>query len=346
MAFTLKVYVTGLCIFTPVRDEHNEIEEVKILFANARDENRINAVTGDTLIKPHRPLVQYEVRNRVSDSPNYPLFQDSQGLLNGMWFFDDCDLEILGSDDPLVMKTARLDNPVNDGKKFPTVADREDFYWVAPMRDANGNLTQAKPGLIANSVKDPDGDLAARMIVKGGNLKPAAFSANPLTREFLTFDLGVQQAMATMVLIEMEVTGPSVTLRAKSNGSNNSDKFSTLELKPYPQQTKADENGLLEIFILNREVDEVHGQIPPIGALHEGPIRHAQEFLFLEKMLTSSPKRNVDNPIMERPEDVDVEFQKFDGCKNAAMNRIYFPGQGGEGGTMGGVCHPATASGK
>lgn len=372
--FKLRVFMTGLCVFS-LPKRHGA--PVQVLLANAGDDDRIRQVTGKNLIRPHKPVIQFEVANRVSDVPSYPLFQDPEGKLNGLWMLDHEDVNVIldmpgGPDvrnygpDPAEQKYVRGELPPDEplpqrfeppvvtremllkNPQMPGPSDDEDFFWVSPAR------AKAEPGQIGDvlatkaqflkpelSMEDVGDDLAARFTIQGGKIEPAGFSFDSATREMFIYNIGgIEQAVASVVEWSIDVPGDYVTFKA--SGFSNHDHprdHRFLTLRPAPGESD------VEVWLLNREIDEVIGQNPPVESEFEGPLRQKHEYLFLSQLL-EEPQQSA-SPVRGRRPRLARQDEHFKQAKirNRTMRRIYFPGEDGEGDHVGGPCSPLSSTG-
>lgn len=365
--FKLRVFMTGLCVFVLPKKAN---QPVQVLLANAGTDERIKEVTGQNVIRPHKPVLQYEVANRVSDVPNYPLFQDPTGKLNGLWHLDLEDLEVVldtsqklmvrnlgpaASEEKYKLSTPGRNVPVRNGEPrepvpfIPNNVDNGDFFWISPARNRStnegvpGRVIPAKdlylqPKLKASEVGD---NLAARFIIHAGKIEPAGFSFDSATKELFIYNLGgVEQAVASVVEWSLEVPNNSVTFKTTTfDGHSATRRHRYLTLAPEPGESD------VEVWLLNREIDEVIGQNPPVESEFEGPLRQRHEYLFLSQLL-QEPEQSA-TPVrgkLPRLASSDQQFKQAR-IRNRTMRRIYFPGEDGEGDHVGGPCSPLSTTG-
>jgi len=377
--FKLRVFMTGLCVFVLPKEKG---QPVRVLMANAGTDERIKDVTGDNKIRPHKPVLQFEVANRVSDVPNYPLFQDPQGKLNGLWFLEHEELEVMGETlaGPLLKMmgpqstnkgTRNLtpgsemndQEPLHEGSvpnihslketpQLPGPDDDDDFFWVLPARPEYDNPTSQETLLPAGvkflveklAIDQVGDDLAARFTLRGGKIEPAGFSFDSATRELFIYDIGgIEQAVASVVEWSIDIPGDSVTFRTtcfEGHAAKRKHRYLTLR----PESGEED----VEVWLLNREIDEVIGQNPPVESEFEGPLRQRHEHMILCRLLqgtqelqqNTAPVRGK-HPRLAR----DDEHFKQAHIRNQTMRRIYFPGEDGEGDHVGGPCSPVASTG-
>lgn len=346
MAFRLRIFFSGLCVFVPI-EKDGKIVEVQVLFPNADGEERIKAVTGTNFLKPHKTFLQFRYENRISQIPSYPFFFDAENRLNGLWELKGENLEILapGSRNPLNIRVEMLKRVIaaNHGPEMPSVYGRgsRDFYWVSPLRDDQGNLAEIRQDLLADPLDVPDTikDLRARMVIRNGKLSPTAFSADGGKKEFFIYKVGNQfQTIATVVELRLDIEGDRAMFQARKfqSAQTNDPPFTRrLMLGPEPGEEE------IEVWVLNREYDEVTRQQPIPESQHN--LRQKQEFLFYKTLLEGSVPCNAPSLAINRAKKGDADFFNIN-VRNTAMRRLYFPTFDGEGGNVGGPCSPVTSN--
>ncbi len=354
--YTLKVFITGLCTFVPTRREPPR--EMCVLFANAKDEQRIQHVfqkyrkhDGNAL-QPHCPVVQFPLRNRVTNVPSHPLFEDSEAVINGLWSFDQADLEILvpkdkeeedNQEDPNTLDYKADLGPSGNPTTPCSNPGPDNFYFLAPARGDQG-IRKVRNGLLS---EDPNllrqGEhLAARMWIREGKrLRPVSFSQDGDSREYFIYEVGgVSQALATVVELCFEIPKcKQVRLRARhwdslgNNGSHNRDRYLILEHAPC-------DDGVVEIWVLNRESEEIYNQNPLFDVDGNGRNKVEAEYLFYEELLEPNGKP-LTAPVLSKRDRIKLTSEVE--VKSKAMERIYFSAEDGENGKPGGTCSPNVA---
>ncbi len=365
MAFRLRVFFSGLCMFVPV-EENGKIVEVLVLFPNLKSDDRIREVTGSNFLKPHKTVLQFRSKNRVSQIPNYPYFFDAESQLNGLWELNGENLHIKAPDsknqlDICVDKLMPEEKPPVEGEgmnngteeeekknetvEIPNWATRKDFFWVSPLRDEAGDLAGARPDFLLDPLDVPETikDLRARMVIRGGKLFPAAFSGNGGQQKLLIYRVGNQlQAIATVVELRMRIASEQVMFQArrfKSAQTNDPPFVRKLVLAPEIEEGTGKEKDV-EVWILNREEDEIIKQQPIPPNQHD--LRHIQEFKFYKRLLENGVRCKASKSDRRRQEKCDPRFFQPD-IQDETMGRLYFPTLSGEGGNVGGPCTPVTA---
>jgi len=305
--FTLRIYVTGLVVLVP-REKFKK-KKLFILCANASSPERIWSITGSDRLEPHRTVILYRVANRKSQFPNYPLFQDSGGHLNGLWVLDREDVRIQKDGQDGIEICDQLDAKIQESRYNNTLPDilplmpkdnnRNDISWLSPMRDACGNKLLARDNFTGPRCYDPHDDLSARMIVSCGELKTSGFNFSPETGTFMINQIAdVEQATAHLARIDIPIKENKVTLY-KENFMTKLPlrplyEVDHLTLRPEKKErTDEGEERIVEIMLLNMELSEILGQRMPIGRRRHLAIRYAMEQAFLARLLSHPEKYNT-----------------------------------------------------
>ena len=319
MPFTLRVYFAGLNMLVPKykkpvkkqRNEKQECEELIVLLPNITTPQRINQVLGRNALKVHQPAILYLVPNRVYDDPRYPLLHDDEQYLNGLWLIDREDLQMvddannpLGDGVDITNKCGDIKQPSNPGDadkrpKCPTENDWHDIHWMSPLRDDKGELHRPRTSLVDREIVDPAQDVAGRFFFRSGRLKNAGFSHTP-EHTCMLYSLGnLQQAVSTMVYMEIPIEGDRVYLtKQKFNYETPSENaWSPLVLQPFDFDYPSRENRqalaaqdeetdkIVEICLINVELDELIRFLPSSGDEDEIMKRIALEQAFLVRLL-------------------------------------------------------------
>jgi len=319
MAFDLRIFYSGLCVFAPQR-ENGSIKEIHVHLADSENGPEAEGV------ERHHPVVQYTLRNRWSDEPRYPLFTARDGGLRGLWELDEEDVDLVAVDGELE-EALRVDDTEPDSPTSVTEDNCESIRWIIPLHDRDGKVGRVLPDLAVplDESRKHQRRVVARFLARNGRVFPASFSLHESGERVQLWDFGVPgqppRAAATLVEQRLRVNAPMVRLRARKFGEERA-RFRYLTLKPSHGE------DTVEIWIMNRELREITHQTAPPAMVAEFSRDRAREIRLCYRLLQAPP---VDRGL-PRPADTGSEVKPcfFKECADPAMRPIYFPYRDGE----------------
>jgi len=339
LSFKLRIYIGGLTTLVPQPIN----KRLVTLCPNVSSEERIRNVLGSQKLKIHKPVILFRVVDRFSDMPNFPLFKDAYGYLNGAWVLDREDVRItagIGGKNGFEYtdEISRADI-TNRRPTFPEENNQDDIYWFTAIRGRNGQLKKARRELTADRCHDPNRDLSARLILDQGRLSTAGFSFSKETGEYYVFrGHSYAQSSASLAKIDLEVSGDMVVLQKqpfafeypqKKNGNTD-----ILELRP-------GQDELVEICFLNSEYDEIIEQRPTIDNPDHFVRRGRYELPFTARL--AEEPWDIDQPETHGPSRSGKYERRDADCANHLPWKLWLtPSPGHETPPSSGSCHPST----
>ena len=328
MAFDLNIYFTGLCVFVP-KGDRSQVDVLLIDTKNSGTDDKRNSGKKDAKQKEHVAVVQYNIRNRKSDLPNYPLFQDSEGEIKGLWLLDQ---ERLSFENDDKFFPGKLDIDLDEVTGYPeTKVDARSFNWIAPLCDKNGKIYKIDMKKLNNGIEGSGLNLLARMSLRSGSLRPACFSVDPVTNKFFIWEfMDRLQAVASVVLLKLRVDSDEVCLVAEKFKKQKPGIKRYLSLGPDPERQMDGISDPVEIWIMNREFDAICNQSAP-GEKEFGLGNEESEFEHFRDALKGNVGEGVGgkNPVPKHTRGCAGNLN-LDGCLDVAMRKIYFPLCSGE----------------
>jgi len=319
MAFDLRIFYSGLCVFAPQRENGN-VKEIHVHLADT--ENGPEAAG----VERHHPVVQYTLRNRWSDEPRYPLFTARDGGLRGLWELEDEDVDLVAVGGELE-SALKVDDTEPDSPASVTDENCESIRWIIPLHDRDGKVGRVLPDLAVplDESKKHQRRVVARFLARNGRVFPASFSLHEGGQRLQLWDFDVPdqppRAVATLVEQRIRVDAPMVRLRARKFGEERP-RFRYLTLRP------AHGEDCVEIWIMNRELKEITHQTVPPAMVAELSRDRASEIRLCYRLLQAPPVgRALPRPVHTGGE---VKPGFFKECADAAMRPIYFPYHDGE----------------
>ncbi len=228
MSFILRLFFSGLMAFVPSQDG----KEVTVLLLNV-DHNY--QISDGTTLAHHTPLLIARAGNCSGDCPKRDadiaqfMYADKSASAagdsleaavagGGAWQLSGSDLSVRkgSSSDPDLPALAVRDN-VRNGIIPTTSAEREDFSWVADLRQIapsgyalNANLLASPPpGLIAARFHLRSGKVFTYSVARiGSNVTPLHFQRLDGTGSVSPYS----QAVATWVGAEVAISGENVQI--------------------------------------------------------------------------------------------------------------------------------------
>ncbi|MEA2465477.1 MAG: hypothetical protein QOJ98_3224 [Acidobacteriota bacterium] len=292
--FILKIFFNGLIAFMPNTDG----TEITVLLVNTPHEYSMS--DGSTLAD-HRPLLlaraasctgtcmtdeqeiaQFMFANKTPQQAATAL--NSALLGGGAWQLSSSELAVIGPVEPLAIRTGVRGMENGTLKLVPsTAAEREDFSWVADLRDVSPGTGGFKTALTSEEAP-PGCVVAARLKLRSGKVFTYSLvkidgKARPVHFRKPSGDgpeAPYSQALANWVAAEIHVPGDSVEI--VDTNFNDSSKTRTMKLHP--------QEGVVEIAILN---------LPPFEApspTAEAPSpQPGQHFQIYYDLVRKSPAR-------------------------------------------------------
>lgn len=319
MAFDLRIFYSGLCVFAPQR-ENGSIKEIHVHLADTEHGPEAEGV------ERHHPVVQYALKNRWSDEPRYPLFTARDGGLRGLWELDEEDVDLVAVDGELEAALT-VDDREPDSLTDVTEDNCESIRWVIPLHDRDGKVGRVLPDLAVplDETRKDQRRVVARFLARQGRLFPASFSLHESGERVQLWDFDVPgqapRAVATLVEQRLRVNAPMVRLRARKFGEERA-RFRYLTLRPSRGE------DTVEIWIMNRELKEITHQTAPPAMVEEFSRDRAREIRLCYRLLQAPPVgRGLPRPVHTGSE---VKPCFFKECADPAMKPIYFPYRDGE----------------
>jgi hypothetical protein len=247
MAYTLKVIFRGLMMWVPAHPLRQRQPWFGAFLVEASPEAIDDQTKGDTTLRPHFPLVRFNLGDLQPGLPN------PGG--KGCWPLQHEDVVIVPASSPgrkLQVKYGRNYDP------RPRKKQRDHFHWVPSLADLTGD-GDVFPDCLEPQPDPSDPRVTARVHLREGVLGTdiPLFNKEDILVEFVP-PIGtcrVSQVIATRVVLEMKGLGGDLTLRARSFR----DGMERTLVLPDPGAGKT-----LEIEVLNLCPDELQGLSPGI----------------------------------------------------------------------------------
>ncbi|MEA2489387.1 MAG: hypothetical protein QOH21_1179 [Acidobacteriota bacterium] len=277
-SFILRILFSGLMAFVPSEDG----KEVTVLLLNVGHEYH---TSDGASLAHHKPLIITRAGGCTGDCTNNDIdiaqyiyadksasaavdaLQDATG--NGAaWLLSGSELSLRkgstnAADLPelTIQQNVRTSSGGNLSLIPSTAAEREDFSWIADLKQVCGSgctldasvLADPPPGLIAARFRLKSGKLFTYSVVRNGNsVQPVHFQRLDGTGTPATY----QQAVASWVAADIEIDGEDIELvEEKFDGSTGR----SMKLTPFS-------NGKMEMAVLN-----LPPFVPPTATTNAAP---------------------------------------------------------------------------
>jgi hypothetical protein len=299
MSFVLRIFFSGLIAFAPSPDG----KELNVLLLNA--EHEYHASDG-TSLEPHKPMLLARAGSCAGQCPTEDsviaqfLFPDKppeQGreslavavLGGGAWQLSGSELSLRkASGDanlqpPLVLQGNVRKTEDGHLQAIPTTPqEREDFSWVADIRQINPAAGGLNPDVL--SVQPPSALIAARLRLRSGRVftyslvqidgkvKPIHFL--PLGGEGT--EASYTQALANWVAADIQVQGDTIEMVEENFGGGTR---RSMTLSP--------RNGLVEMAVLNLP------SLQPPSSASEGTPQPGKHFELYFDLAKTPPLKQI-----------------------------------------------------
>lgn len=293
-SFVLRILFSGLMAFVPNEDG----TEVTVLLLNV--DNHAYHTSDGAALPPHKPLILARSGDCTGTCPKREsaianfMFSDSSSTAaadaleaaldgGGGWVLAGSDINIRkGSTSDPDLPALSIRSGVRTDIVPTTSTEREDFSWVANLQQlCSGGcsldpdvLGSAPPGLIAARIHLTSGNVFTYTVARiGGDVTPVHFKRLDGTGSASSYT----QAVASMVGVDIEVSGSSVEIAEESFAGSPG---RTMLLEP-------DTNGRVEVAVLN-----LPPFIPPASADNEAP-EVGKHFEAYYELLQNPPARDA-----------------------------------------------------
>ena len=294
-SFVLRILFNGLMAFVPNADG----TEVTVLLLNT-DNHAIHTSDGSA-VPPHKPMILTRAGNCTGTCPKRDaaiadfIFKGSSasaaadaleaalGNNGGAWILNGSDIEFRKGDanDP-ALPALSLRTGLRTTIIPTTSTEREDTSWIPNLKQLCAGGCTLNSAVLGNN--PPAGLIAARIRVRNGSVftySVARIGGDVTPVQFQRLDGtgsgSSVQAIASMVGVDLQVTGSSIEI-AESSFSGSAGR--TMRLEP-------DSNGKVEVLVLN-----IPPFVPPASPDNEAPEvgRHFEAFYDL---LQNPPARET-----------------------------------------------------
>ena len=293
-SFVLRILFSGLMAFIPNEDG----TEVTVLLLNT---SHAYHTSDGTVLPPHKPLILARAGNCTGTCPKRDaaiagsMFSDSSAAAaadaleaalggGGAWLLAGSDLTInKGSAGDPDLPPLALRSGVRSTIVPTTSTEREDYSWVANLKQLCGNGCTLNPALLGPN--PPAGLVAARLRLRSGNVftySVARIGGDVTPVHFKRLDgtgstSPYTQAVASWVGADIQVSGSSIEIAETgfSGGAGRS-----MRLEP-------DANGKVEVAVLN-----LPPFVPPASPHNEAP-EVGRHFEMYYELLQNPPARET-----------------------------------------------------
>lgn len=294
-SFVLRILFSGLMAFVPNEDG----TEVTVLLLNV---DHAYHTSDGAALPAHKPLLLARAGNCTGTCPKRDaaianfVFSDSAptaaadaleaalGDDGGGWVLAGSDITInKGSTNDPALPALSIRDGVRTTIIPTTSTEREDFSWVADLKQLCGSGCALDPDVLGSN--PPAGLIAARIHLTSGNVftyTVARIGGDVTPVQFKRLDgtgsaSSYVQAVASVVGVDIEVSGSSIEI-AESTFSGGSGR--TMLLEP-------DANGKIEVAVLN-----LPPFIPPASPDNEAP-EVGKHFEAYYELLQNPPARET-----------------------------------------------------